>query len=125
MLHGRFLLFNPAHLGHARTAMQERRKTIERLGVSDGVDLHPAVILVADPPSQSDLVGGVFNEPAEADSLHAPGNKPATSADPGLLQLGCSGGDGGFEPASVASMVARSFLTVKGLGIRRKPFSTT
>ena len=57
MLHGRFLLFNPTDLGHARSDIQVSGKLIEQFRVAHGIDVDGAVGFVANPPGESQISG--------------------------------------------------------------------
>lgn len=117
-MHGRFLLFNSTHFGQARPAMQECRKAVERFRLPNRVDLYTAVILIADPASNTDFVRRFFYKPAKADALDTAGDEPAAGADPRFGQGFGSGVTSKPPLESASSIVARSFLIVNGLGIR-------
>ncbi len=52
LLHGGFLLFNPAHLGVQRPLMQARGQAIQLIRCADRVDVHSSVVFIAGPAAQ-------------------------------------------------------------------------
>ncbi len=122
MLHGSFVLLNPAHLSSWRTLVQESGKLIQRRRWTDGIHLHTPVVFVLHPSAQAESFRVCLDKPAEAHPLNTPGHVPAA-------RYGCSVRQCFDSVAPPASMMAstsdRSDLTVKGLVIRRKPRSTT
>jgi hypothetical protein len=77
LLHGGFALFNSPNVGHARPLIQEPRQFVQLLGGTDRIDLHPAVVLIPDPPAEAEAIGFVLHEPAKSHSLYATGYEPA------------------------------------------------
>jgi len=127
-LHAGFLLFNPAHFRHAGSGVEQSGETIELGGSSNGIDLHPAVILITDPARQADLLGMLDDEPPETNSLYATGNEPAPGGGRGTAQCCCSsimaGSMVGF-PFSTSSTDSARRCRVNGLATSAKPFSIT
>jgi hypothetical protein len=122
LLHGCFLLFNPADFGHPWTLAQEAGEFVQLVSGTRCIDLHPAIVLVADPTPETDKRSVILNEPAESDTLHATGNKPAAPLDlwPGQRFSSAS------LPASISARTAApNDLMFRGFDIKRKPFSTT
>ena len=54
---------------------EELRERLQRLGSALGVEPDGAVILVADPPGEAEIVGATAHRLAESDSLHATMNR--------------------------------------------------
>jgi hypothetical protein len=71
LLHGSFLLFNPANLGHARAPVQKRRQFPQLIGSADRVNLDPAIVFIANPAAHPNIVRILRDEPAEPDTLHS------------------------------------------------------
>lgn len=86
MLHGGFAFFNPAHIGHARSPMEQSGEFIQSIRRADGIDLDAAVILIAHPAAQTEALGVLPHEPAEPNPLHAPRNKPLARFDRRVFQ---------------------------------------
>ena len=85
MLHGSFLLFNPAYLGHARPLVQQCRQLIKLIESAGRVNLYPPVIFVSHPPAYSYIARVLLDVPAKSNPLHTTGNKPSSRVDlPGL-----------------------------------------
>ena len=82
MLDRRFLLFDCPDFSHTRTAIQQACQTLQLLGSAGRIHLHPAVIFIAYPATQTDFGRALLYEPPKSDSLHAARNKPA----PGFSQ---------------------------------------
>ena len=118
MLHGSFLLFNPAHLGHAGPLVQKSRQLTQLIGNTGGVNLHPAVVFIADPASYPDPSRIFLNEITKTNPLDPPGHKPSARLDFPLFQLAGSRWRAGWESFMIASIVERKLLTVKGLEMR-------
>lgn len=114
MLHVSFLLFNPAHIRHARSLIKKSGEFVELIRGACGVNLHAPVIFVANPAAQTDADGVLFDEPAESNTLHAAGNIPAAG-------LCAQVPDPCLRPSWVSktfSIAWRNAFTVNGLGIR-------
>jgi hypothetical protein len=77
-LHGRFMLFNPADLRHARPQMEKSCKLVKPFRRTCRVYLDIAVRFVANPSNQCQLSGFVENELAKADTLHVSSYKPTS-----------------------------------------------
>ncbi len=77
-MHGSFVLFNPADVGAARASAWRfsRRRLVELIRAADGINPHPAVILVANPALNAQFFRAALHKPAEADSLDAPADPP-------------------------------------------------
>jgi hypothetical protein len=71
LLHGSFLLFNPAHLCRTGSPVQKCCQLIELIGRTGGVNLYPAIVLITDPASYTNITGVRLDEPAISHSLHA------------------------------------------------------
>jgi hypothetical protein len=56
--------------------MEITGEPVQLIGRSNGVDLNAAVIKVAHRPGEPQGVGMGFDEPAKANTLHAPRNEP-------------------------------------------------
>jgi hypothetical protein len=126
LLHSGFPCFNPADIRHAGPAIEEPGQFIKLFGGADGVDLHPAVILIPDPTAEPDPARVLLNKPAESHTLHPPGNKPRSGRDGRLTQVVRSTGRSSGAMASISASTAdRNPLSENGLARRRKPFSTT
>lgn len=130
MLHGRFLLINPANFGHPWTHPQIAGKFVQLLEVSHRVDLDAAIVFIAHPPAKTQSLRLVFHKPAESDSLNAPRNEPAAglfslapTASPALQTLLSAPLSRGLLTASWTKL--RRDPAVNGLAIRPKPCSTT
>lgn len=93
MLHSGFAGFNSPDLGPAGPAIQEPGEFIQLFGRAHGVDLHPAVIFIADPAAKSDPARVFLHKPAESHALHPAGNKPGSGLYGRLAQrsLRCNG----------------------------------
>jgi hypothetical protein len=72
LLHGGFLLFNPANLSRTRAPVKQRRQTIQFFGSTHGIDVDPPVGFVPHPSGQSHARRLTLNEPTESNALHAP-----------------------------------------------------
>jgi hypothetical protein len=118
LLHGGFLLFNPANLGHTRPQVQKRRQLPQLIGSAGGVDLNPAIIFVTDPAVHPDLAGVLLNEEAKSNTLHTPRDKPAARLGCRCFQLGGSPRRAVLESLIAWSIACRKLFTVKGLEIR-------
>jgi hypothetical protein len=125
LLHDRFLLFNPSDLCHSGPLVEKRVQLIELRGRSRRINLHAAVVFVADPPPYPDVVCILLNEPAKSNTLYSPRDEPSPRLNLSRIQYSdrCRPSGSGFLIAS--SIADRNAFAVKGLGIRRKPFSTT
>jgi hypothetical protein len=87
LLHGRFLLFNPAHYGHARPHVQVSGEPVQQSWCAHGVDTDGAIGFIAYPTGQAQLNGSRINELAKPNTLHPPGNHPAPGFLATLLRL--------------------------------------
>ena len=125
LLHGSFLLFNPTHLGHARSLVQKGRQLTQLIGSTSSVDLDPAVVFIADPAPYPDQARVLLDEITKPDALDPPGDKPSARLDCPRFQLAGSWRPAGSESLMIASIAERKFLTVKGFEMRRNPLSTT
>ena len=85
MLHGGFVLFNPADVGATRARAEVSGEAGELVGRANGVYADPAVIFVADPAGDSQFVRTMLGEPAEADALDAAVDEPFTGGEWGMF----------------------------------------
>jgi hypothetical protein len=122
LLHGSFLLFNSANLGHSGTLVKKCRQLLQLVRSADGVNLYPAIILISNPTADPEIVRILRDEPAEPDALHSSRHKPSPRLK---FQRADSLGRPGLGPFTTASIACRKLWTVKGLGIRRNPLSRT
>jgi len=118
LLHGGFLLFNPANLGHARPLVQKCRQLAQLIRSAGRVDLNPAIIFVADPPAHPDLARVLLDEEAKSNTLHTPRDKPAARLGCRCFQLVGSLRRPDSESLIAWSIACRKLFTVKGLEIR-------
>ena len=124
-MHGSFLLFNRAYFGEPGPLIQKRCQLAQLIGSSGRVHLDPAVVLIADPTTQPDVAGVLFDEPAKSNTLDSTRYKPSAGLDLVGFQGRCLFGRAGSESLITALIASRKLLAVKGFGIRWKPFSTT
>jgi hypothetical protein len=71
LLHASFLLFNSPYLGKARPLVEKYRQPIQLIGCACRVNLHPAIVVIADPAVNADLARVLLDERAKSDTLHA------------------------------------------------------
>lgn len=81
MLNRGFLLLHSPNFGHRRTAVKAGCQPVELFGISDGVNLHTAIVFVAHPPTQPERRRIFLHKPPETDALYAAGNEPAAGLD--------------------------------------------
>ncbi len=126
MLHSRFARFNSPYIRHAGPAIEQAGELIKLLGIADGVDLHPAVILVPYPTAETDPARVLLDKPTESHTLNPAGNKPGSRLNGQVTQLFRSTGGSAAAMASISASTAdRNALSEKGFVRSRKPFSTT
>ena len=126
MLHSGFARFNSPYIRHAGPAIEQAGELIKLFGIADGVDLHPAVILVPDPAAETDPARVLLDKPAKSHTLNPAGNKPGSRLNGQVAQLGRSTGRSAAAMAPISASTAdRNALSEKGLVRSRKPFSTT
>jgi len=70
LLHGGFLLFNPANLGKTRTLMEQSGELIQLIRLTCRIHLNPPVVFISNPAAQTELHSMLFDEPTEANPLH-------------------------------------------------------
>lgn len=121
LLHGGFLLFNSTDFCEAGAAIEQRSQPLQLVCGADRVDLHPAVVFIAHPAAQAEIVRMLLDEPAESDTLYTSRNKPPA----GLNQRADSPTPAAFGTPRTDSIASRRLFTVRGFGIRRNPCSTT
>ena len=77
MLHGGFVLLNPAHLSCGGTFVQESGKLIQRRRWTERINLHTPIVFVLHPPTQPESFCVCLDKPAESHALNTPGHVPA------------------------------------------------
>jgi len=82
LLHGRFPLFNSAHLRHSWPQVQVSGQLIQHFAMSHRVDMNRAVGFVPNPSGQAQVAGFADNKIAEANAVYTAGDNPG----PGLLR---------------------------------------
>jgi hypothetical protein len=122
LLHGSFLLFNPANLGRARPPIENRRQLLQLAGSADRVNLYAAIVFIANPAAHADVGGVLLDEPSEPDTLHSSRNKPSARLK---FQRPDSLPRAGLESLITALISCRKLMIVKGFVIRRRPLSKT
>lgn len=86
-MHGRFLLFNSSNLGHSRATMKMRGQFVELSLITGRINLHPAVIFIANPAANPYRPRVFLHEITESNALNSPGNVPAPRFRPGLQEF--------------------------------------
>jgi hypothetical protein len=131
LLHGRFLLFNPADLRQTGPDMQVSGEPVEQLSRAYRVHMNRAVGFIANPSRQTQLARFCDGEVPETDALNTAGDDPP----PGFLiqllrrlpaQWTIFSGSGRRGVASIASFTAsRRSRRENGFMMMRKPSSST
>jgi hypothetical protein len=125
LLHGGFLLINPAHLRAPRPLVEQRRECPELVDGTDRVHLDSSVVLIANPASKTETSRVLLDEVAKPDALDETSNKPAPRLERRFAQDTGSIWSIGCLPSSTWRTVEPRCCRVKGFAISANPFSTT